>query len=78
MPQAILRRDLDDFVLVSDDELRAAMRLAIEKTRNLVEGAGAASLAAALKIRDRLQGKRVALILSGGNVTLAGLRELLI
>ena len=78
MPQAILRRDLDDFILVSDDELRAAMRLAIEKTRNLVEGAGAAPLAAALKIRDRLQGKRVALILSGGNVTLAGLRELLI
>jgi threonine dehydratase len=77
MPQAILRRDLDDFVLVSDDEIRAAMRLAIEKTRNLVEGAGAAPLAAALKIRDRLQGKRVALILSGGNVTLAGLRELL-
>jgi threonine dehydratase len=78
MPQAILRRDLDDFILVSDDEIRAAMRLAIEKTRNLVEGAGAAPLAAALKIRDRLQGKRVALILSGGNVTLAGLRELLI
>jgi threonine dehydratase len=78
MPQAILRRELDDFILVSDDEIRAAMRLAIEKTRNLVEGAGAASLAAARKIRDRLQGKRVALILSGGNVTLAGLRDLLI
>ena len=78
MPQAILRRDLDDFVLVGDDEIRAAMRLAIEKTRNLVEGAGAASLAAARKIRDRLQGKRAVLVLSGGNVTLAGLRELLI
>jgi len=77
MPQAILRRDLDDFVLVGDDEIRAAMRLAIEKTRNLVEGAGAASLAAARKIRDRLQGKRAVLVLSGGNVTLAGLRELL-
>ena len=37
--QAILRRDLDDFILVSDDELRLAMRLAIEKTRNLVEAA---------------------------------------
>ncbi len=77
LPQAILRRDLDDFILVSDDELRAAMRLTIEKTRNLVEAAGAAPLAAACKIRDRLQGKRVALIQSGGNVTLAGLRELL-
>jgi threonine dehydratase len=77
LPQAILRRDLDDFILVSDGALRAAMRLTIEKTRNLVEAAGAAALAAACKIRDRLEGKRVALILSGGNVTLAGLRELL-
>ena len=77
LPQAILRRDLDDFVLVSDAELRSAMRLLIEHTRNLVEGAGAASLAAALKLRGRLQGKRVALILSGGNLTLAGLREVL-
>jgi len=77
LPQTILRRDLDDFILVSDDELRAAMRLMIEKTRNLVEGAGAASLAAACQIHERLRGKRVALILSGGNATLAGLKELL-
>jgi len=77
MPQAILRRDLDDFILVSDDELRAAMRLTIEKTRNLVEAAGAAALAAACKISDQLRGKRVALIMSGGNITLAGLKELL-
>jgi threonine dehydratase len=77
MPQAILRRDLDDFILVSDDELRAAMRLTIEKTRNLVEAAGAAALAAAGRLGERLRGKRVALIMSGGNVTLAGLKELL-
>lgn len=77
MPQAILQRDLDDFILVSEAELRAAMLLALEKTRNLVEGAGAAPLAAALKLRDRLQGKRLALIVSGGNVTVEGLRALL-
>ena len=77
MPQAILRRDLDDFVLVSEDELKSAMRLAIEKTRNLVEAAGAAALAAALKLRERLRGKRVALIVTGGNVTLEKLKELL-
>lgn len=77
LPQAILRRDLDDFVLVSDDDLRSAMKLLIEHTRNLVEAAGAAALAGAIKIRDRLQGKRVALIVSGGNITLAGLKELL-
>ncbi len=77
MPQAILQRDLDDFVLVSEAELRAAMLLLIEKTRNLVEGAGGASLAGALKLRDRLQGKRVALVVSGGNVTVDSLRALL-
>ncbi len=77
LPQSILRRDLDDFVLVSDAELRNAMRLLIEKTRNLVEGAGAASLAAACSMGERLKGKRVALIVCGGNVTAAGLQDLL-
>jgi threonine dehydratase len=77
LPQAIMQRDLDDFVLVSEAELKAAMRLAIEKTRNLVEGAGAAGLAGALKLRERLRGKRIALIFSGGNVTLEALRGLL-
>lgn len=77
LPQAILRRDLDDFILVSDAELRGAMRLLIEQTRNLVEGAGAAALAGALKLRERLKGRTVALIASGGNVTLDGLRQIL-
>ena len=77
LPQVILRRALDDFILVSDAELKSAMRLLIEKTSNLVEGAGAASMAAALKLRVRLAGRRVALIVSGGNVSLASLREVL-
>ena len=48
LPQRILRERLDDFVLVSDDEIRRAMLHMIERTRNLVEAAGAAPLAAAL------------------------------
>ena len=76
LPQRILWRDLDDFVLVSDDEIRAAQRTMIEETRNLVEAAGAAPLAAALKLRDELAGHRVALIASGGNVSPQQLREL--
>jgi len=68
---------LDDFILVSDDEIRAATRLMIEKTRNLVEGASAAGMAGALKIKDRLAGRRVALICSGGNLSLKQLREVL-
>ena len=77
LPQAILRRRLDAFVLVSDDEIRGAVVRMIEGTRNLVEAAGAAPLAAALKLRDRLAGKRVALVCSGGNISLPQLRELL-
>jgi threonine dehydratase len=76
LPQQILREHLDDFVLVSEDELREATRLMIEHTRNLVEPAGAAPLAAALKLRDRLRGKRIALVASGGNISPAQLAAL--
>jgi len=76
LPQRILRRLLDDFVLVSDDEIDAATVAMIEKTRTLVEGAGAAALAAAVKLRERLKDRRVALICSGGNISPAQLKAL--
>jgi threonine dehydratase len=75
LPQQILRKHLDDFVLVSEDELRAATLHMLERTRNLIEPAGAAALAAALKLD--LAGKRVGLIASGGNLTLDQLGHLL-
>jgi len=77
LPQRILRDRLDDFVLVTDAEILQAVAWMIEKTRNLVEPAGAAPLAAALRIKERLAGKRVALICSGGNISPAQLREVL-
>ena len=77
LPQRIMWELLDDFILVSDDEIRAAQRAMIESTRNLIEAAGASPLAAALRLRDELAGKRVALIASGGNVSPEQLRELL-
>jgi threonine dehydratase len=76
LPQRIMRRLLDDFVLVSDDEIDAATAVMIEKTRTLVEAAGAAALAAALKMRDSLRGHTVALICSGGNISPAQLKAL--
>ena len=69
LPQRILWESLDDFVLVGDDEIREAQLLMIETTRNLVELSGAAPLAAALALREELAGKRVALVLSGGNAS---------
>jgi threonine dehydratase len=77
LPQQIMWELLDDFILVSDDEIRAAQRLMIESTRNLIEAAGASPLAAAIRLRDTLAGKRVALIASGGNASPDQLRELL-
>jgi len=65
----ILQKYLDDFILVSEEELLEAIALLFHKTHNLAEGAGAASLAAAFKIKDRIQGKKVAIIFSGCNET---------
>jgi threonine dehydratase len=77
LPQWILWRQLDDFLLVSEDEIRRATVLMLERTRNLIEPAGAAPLAAALRLGEGLRGKRVALIASGGNVSPDQLRVLL-
>lgn len=77
LPQRIIQRLLDDFVLVSDDDLDAATMVMIEKTRNLVEAAGAAALAGALRLKDRIRDRKVALICSGGNISPAQLRALL-
>ena len=76
LPQRILWRLLDDFVLVSDDALRAATRTMIEKTRNLVEPSGAAALAAVLADRERFAGRSVAIVCSGGNISPAQLTQL--
>ena len=61
----------------AEDEMNEAIVLHLEKTHNLMEHAGAASLAAALKIRERLAGKRVVLVASGGNISLDHLRAAL-
>ncbi len=77
IPQKMLWEKLDDFILVSDAELRRAIVLYLEKAHTLAEAAGAAPLAAALKIAERLRGKTTALVLSGGNITTAQLRDCL-
>lgn len=64
----IIRRSVDHIVEVTDDEVRRAMRLLFESTHNVAEGAGAAAIAAAMQERSRVRGRRVAVVLSGGNV----------
>lgn len=77
LTQAILKKYLYDFVLVSDEELLNSVALLIEKAHTLAEAAGAASLAGALKLRETIQGKKVALVVSGGNITLQQLKHAL-
>lgn len=77
MTLAIMRRLVHDVVLVSDPELRDAVRLLLRVTHNLAEGAGAATTAAAFRLRDRLAGKTVVGVLSGGNLDLRELRAIL-
>jgi threonine dehydratase len=74
MTQSILWEHLKCFVLVQEEEMRQAMVHYLEKARTLAEGAGAAPLAAAIKLADKLRGKKVVLHLSGGNVSLDSLR----
>ncbi len=64
----VILKGADRIVQVSDEEVMAAMRAYYEDTHQLTEGAGAAPLAALLQERDKMKGKRVGLILSGGNI----------
>ena len=75
LPQRMLAVLLDDFVLVSDDELYAAMRLLLIEGHLVTEGAGAAAVAAARRLAERLAGKRVACWVSGANATADSLRH---
>ncbi|MFX1272830.1 MAG: pyridoxal-phosphate dependent enzyme, partial [Promethearchaeota archaeon] len=75
LPQSILRDHLDDFILVSEQEIMRSIIWMIQHAHTLAEGAGAAPLAAAYRIRKRLKGKKVGLICSGGNLSLAKLRK---
>ncbi|MBO0911109.1 MAG: threonine dehydratase [Acidobacteria bacterium] len=64
----VIGENVDHIVRASDQEVREAMRMYFASTHNVAEGAGALPLAAALKEADSLRGKRVGLILTGGNV----------
>jgi threonine dehydratase len=75
---AIMRRHVHDMVLVSDEELREAIRLLLRVTHNLAEGAGAASTAAAWKLRERFAGQTVVGVLSGGNLDLRELARIIV
>ena len=77
LPQRILWQMLDDFILLSEDEILQAMVWMIERAHTLAEGAGSAALAGAYRLRDELRGKKVGIVCSGGNVSLEHLQKAL-
>jgi threonine dehydratase len=77
LPLKIFMEKLDDIVLVTDDEMKRAVRSIFQSTGQVAELAGAASTAAAFKIKDQLANKKVVLLLSGGNIESSQLAEIL-
>ena len=77
LTQQIMKQYLDDFLLVSEEDMINAVFLYLKETRNLAEYAGSASLAAAINIKDTLVGKKTVLVLSGGNITMKELQRVI-
>jgi threonine dehydratase len=77
LTQDLLRRHLADFVLVDDQQVRAAQLLLLTHAHTLAEGAGAASLAGLLALRGELAGARVGVVVTGGNASPAELATVL-
>ena len=75
LTQRILWDMLDDFVLVSDEDIKESILHLIERAHTLAEGAGAAALAGAIKAKEEIRNKRVVLVVSGGNLSLPQLKE---
>jgi len=69
LTQCIIAELLDDFLLVTDDDIRYAIGLLVEKAHTLAEGAGAVALAGAVMNADRIKGKKVLVMVSGANIT---------
>jgi threonine dehydratase len=74
----IIRRGVDEIVLVSDSEIIRAIRLLWRTTHNLVEGAGAVATAATIKLGEQLPGKNIVNILTGGNLDTASIRNIFV
>jgi threonine dehydratase len=68
IPQAIIEKHVDDIVLVDEGDIEQAIVMLLEIEKTLVEGAGAAGLAALLKYPERFRGRKLGLVLGGGNI----------
>jgi len=74
LPYVILKDAINDVILLTEEEILQGIKMALTATHNLAESAGAVSLMAAYKIKDRLSGKKVVMIMSGGNLNMDHLK----
>ena len=77
LPFSILKDGISDIVLVSEEEIRDAIRMVLRYTHNLVEAAAAAALAAARKLKNELEDKNVVMVMSGANLDTETLKSIL-
>jgi threonine dehydratase len=77
LPFLILKDLITDVVLLSEEDLIDGVRLAVRYTQNLAEVAGAAALKALFILRERLQGKKVVAVMTGGNISIPALTSML-
>ena len=75
LPQKTMKELLNDFLLVSDSDIQRAIGTLVDKAHTLAEGAGATALAGAIKHPNKVKGKKVAITVSGGNITTEQLRR---
>jgi threonine dehydratase len=75
LPLEIMKELLDDFLLVSDADIQRAIGMLVDKAHTLAEGAGATALAGAIKYPEKVKDKKVAITVSGGNITTDQLRQ---
>jgi len=78
MTMSIMRRLIDEIILVTERDLKQAIRLLLETAHQVAEGAGAASTAGAAKMCRELKGKKVAIVISGGNLSLQMMRDIIL
>ena len=74
---ALCRDLVDDYLLISEEEIASAIRWMVEKHHKIIEGAAGVALAACMKHRERFRGKKVAVVICGGNISAEKLRKIL-
>jgi threonine dehydratase len=74
----VLKRELDDIVLLEETEIAEAVRAALRLTHNLAEGSGAAPISAAKQYGSKLAARKIGIVMSGGNIDLATLQRVLV